>query len=408
MAHHSWLSTTVWGMTSAMCLMGCTTPYKHPILLTHDNSKPSIQGIKQILASQHKDRPEMDIIAVHGMCTHDSSWAIESINALSEQLGAAPVESIAPTQVEASDALIYKRSLNLSEGTVNIAALVWSPVLTPLKAQLCYDQSNKTGVCGRGSDKPDFLPKEITSPDFKETRALVNRLGKDRLMDDCLADAVAYQGRAREGISLQVQEAILAAAVPGKHTRKHDELRTEVAARHTPLVIFTSSLGSKVGFDAIDALRAHGGADNAAAEALFTRVQSIFMSANQIPILQLADQTLEEAGDLNVRQQPVADDSLARLLSTYAPRMRLTTEGTDLKSNTPLVVFLSDPNDLLSYSLRNSPRRPAYATVDVVVSNARTWFGLLENPLVAHTGYLAQPEIAEIVVNGYKPDADDN
>lgn len=91
----------------------------------------------------------------------------------------------------------------------------------------------------------------VNSPDFEETRALGNRLAKDTMLDDCLVDAVAYQGRAREGISRQVQKAILAAAVPENVEQPTESLLTEASERKTPLVMFTSSLESKVGFDGL-------------------------------------------------------------------------------------------------------------------------------------------------------------
>jgi hypothetical protein len=384
-----------------LSLTGCTAPYSNPNVLAFDESLVTIKGIKTLLSEcsiqPDPNSREVDLIALHGMCTHDGKWALELINALSKQLGVDPIdkEHLKPLKVEDSNAIVYKRKLSITEGTVNIAAVVWSPVLTPLKQQLCYDQKNKTGLCAQGDgERPDFLEAPIKSPDFEETRALGNRLAKDTMLDDCLVDAVAYQGRAREGISRQVQKAILAAAVPGNVEQPTESLLTEASERKTPLVIFTSSLGSKVGFDAIEALSKQGGAEELVAAATVRRLKTVFMSANQIPLLQLADQTLEEAASANIVQAPAPDDSLSRLLRTYAP-MALTDE------KSPLIVFLSDPNDVLSYSLRQSPRKPKYSSVDVVVSNTWTWFGLLENPKTAHTRYMEQPAIADIVVNGY-------
>jgi hypothetical protein len=102
------------------------------------------------------------------------------------------------------------------------------------------------------------------------------------------------------------------------------------------------------------------------------------------------------------------DDSLTRLLHQYrADVQNYRGQKRLLQSTTqplaqPTIVVLSDPNDILSYSLRNYSHRPSYVTVDVVVSNDKTWFGLLENPLSAHRDYLVQPNISDIVVNGYQ------
>lgn len=416
--------TTAAVVSIATALSGCTSPYSSPKIYSFDNEPVTIQGINTLLTdpSVQPDvkHPEVDLIAIHGMCTHDGDWALESINSLAVQLGEEPTpkkEQLTKVIVDESKAVVYKRQLHTTSGTVNIAAVVWSPVLTPLKTQLCYDQKNKTGLCERDDKKmPDFLTTPVESTEFKETRALGNRLGKDTMLDDCLVDAVAYQGKAREGISAQVQKALVAAATPGTINKQPTAtLLTAAAERKVPLIIFTSSLGSKVGFDALNELsnKGKGSPEELAAGETFRRMKTVFMSANQIPLLQLADQTLDEANTANDKAKAAnlvdgngpaeafgPKDSLSELLIRYQ-KVSLVGDGS-------LFVFLTDPNDILSYSLRNAPVKPGYggqqySPVDVVVSNAWTWFGLFENPKTAHTGYLDQPEIADIVVHGYKP-----
>lgn len=391
-------------------LSGCSAPYR-TLNIKDDYAPVNIQGIKQILGENESTTNEVDIIQIHGMCTHAGKWALESANAMAKQLGVGPIQRITPVKVKKSDALVYRTTFKYDGKIVNYSALLWSPVLKPLKQQLCYDQKDKTGLCARGdAERPDFLDKDIESEDFLETRALVNKWAKDTMLDDCLADVMAYQGRARDGISLHIQEAILAAALPesmvGQRVVSPEDLRKEASGRKTPLIMFTSSLGSKVAYDAIEALKKKGGDDATAATATVNRLQSIFMAANQIPILQLSDQTLEEAKKVpskkpakssNFVSPHAPEDALSRLLADYQPVNK------SLVSNgKPVVVYLSDPNDALSYSLRNSPLSPNYDYVDVVVSNAWTWFGLLESPFAAHTTYLVQPGITGIIVNGYK------
>jgi hypothetical protein len=345
---------------------------------------------------------EVDIITIHGMCTHDGAWANKAINALAEQLGEKSGPEIRPLKFTDVDALVYKRQLTLDGKKVNISAIVWSPILSEMKKGLCYDQKHKTGLCAKGDEKPDFLAEPIKSPTFDEKRAKINRGLKDSILDDCLADAMAYQGVAREEISTQVQEAILVAAVPGNEQLPTVDLKKEKAvAREVPLVILTSSLGSKVGFDAIEGLQDSDHPQKDAALATISRTKAIYMAANQLPILQLADMTLGRAkGKTFVAGLP--EDSLARLLKASEEKsLKLHPQGIPPKR--PAVIVLSDPNDVLSYSLRNSPRRPNYVTVDVVVSNDWTWFGLLESPLSAHKDYLVQPQIVDLIMNGYHP-----
>lgn len=385
-------------VATATFLAGCTSPYSTPQFYPQQ----PIVGVRQLLESHG----EVDIITIHGMCTHDGKWAHEAINALAEQLGDKSRPKIEPFKFPDFDALIYKRQLNLDGKKVNISAIVWSPILTDMKKGLCYDQKHKTGLCAEGEEQPDFLEKPIESPTFEESRAKINGGLKDSILDDCLADAMAYQGAAREEISKQVQEAILVAAVPGnEHLHTLAEKKEKAEQRKTPLVIFTSSLGSKVGFDAIKALREPNHPKDAAL-ATIERTKTIFMAANQIPILQLADMTLKSSAEVNALVAAPPKDSLAQLLKDYQAAVRKEQQELHLRevpAKLPTVVVLSDPNDVLSYSLRNSPRRPEYPFVDVVVSNDWTWFGLLESPLSAHREYLVQPQIADLVMNGYTP-----
>jgi hypothetical protein len=41
------------------------------------------------------------------------------------------------------------------------------------------------------------------------------------------------------------------------------------------------------------------------------------------------------------------------------------------------------------------------AVADVLVSNARSWLGLLENPVAAHLDYLANPQVGDMIACGY-------
>ena len=66
------------------------------------------------------------------------------------------------------------------------------------------------------------------------------------------------------------------------------------------------------------------------------------------------------------------------------------------------IVVFSDPNDLFSYTLRDSriAQMPECDIVDVVVSNADTVFGYIENPGEAHGGYRDSDVVHKIIVCG--------
>jgi hypothetical protein len=69
--------------------------------------------------------------------------------------------------------------------------------------------------------------------------------------------------------------------------------------------------------------------------------------------------------------------------------------------DTLTLIALTDPNDLLSYTLPPERYRQQGAIVhNVLVSNAPTYFGWFENPLQAHLGYLANPDVGSLISCG--------
>jgi hypothetical protein len=121
------------------------------------------------------------------------------------------------------------------------------------------------------------------------------------------------------------------------------------------------------------------------------RLGLVFMTGNQLPLLGLAEQTL-------VARAMPAQDTLQRFLEL---RRRQRAPRAETIARLGLVAF-TDPNDLLSYRLL--PARyaaPDVAVADVLVSNDRTWLGLLENPLTAHLNYLGNPDVGALIACGY-------
>jgi hypothetical protein len=292
----------------------------------------------------------VDLLLVHGMCTHDVRWADDTVAQLGRALNAQAAPGSASAGAAAADGIqIVERTLRLPQGELRIRALLWSPLTTPLKRQLDYDLSARLPV----------------------TRAKFNAAAKDRLIDDCFSDALIYQGVARDAIQQQMAQAILRA--------------TEGASADAPLLMLSSSLGSKILFDTL--LRMES-----AAQRTIDRMAFLAMGANQIPLLSLADQQV--GGAMAAAAAP--PDSLQALLRRH--RVPAAPRGSAPRLT---VVAFSDPNDLLSYTLE----RERYAglgvdVVNVLVSNAPTWFGLLERPDLAHANYLLNPDVARMVACG--------
>ena len=295
----------------------------------------------------------VDVLLVHGMCTHDVRWAEETVAQLRTALGAAEARDAGVVAAAPADGIeIVERTIALRQGELRIKALVWSPLTTPLKHQLDYDHSAN-------------LPA---------TRARLNAKAKDKLIDDCIPDALIYQGVARDAIQQRMAQAVRRA--------------TAGAGGEAPLLVLSSSLGSKILFDTL--LRM-----DREAQPTIDRIAYLVMMANQIPLLSLADQQLP-GGAVTLEALAPPADALHALLR----KRRVPAAPRSSARKLSLVAF-SDPNDLLTYTLQ----RERYEGLDVnvvnvLVSNAPTWFGLLERPDHAHTNYLLNPDVARMVACG--------
>lgn len=358
-------------------LAACGTPFANPRFEARPKGQTAFPGVLKLV----KDAPKhtLDIMLVHGMCTHTKRWAKDTIAKLSEALGGAPKPKVQRVNIADFKTELYRAVLPVRDGTVRATALVWSPVVAPLKRQLCYDQTEKSDACEGATPYPN-------------ERASINRELKDVLLDDCLADAIIYQGKSRDMVMDDLQSAILAAAAGPARA----DFARAAAAETTPLVFVTESLGSKMTFDAVnDLVRFGEGEKRAAGVRTLKRATQIFMAANQIPMLALADQTLD------------GRDSKERPANPLDALIELREDTSDLADTLPpRVIAFTDPNDLLSYTLVHAESKQKYDVVDVIVSNRPTLFGAFENPDPAHRGYLQNEEVLKLIACGHQQPGD--
>jgi hypothetical protein len=349
-------------------LAACSTPYRPPIVVRDSTPFPGIASLVQ----NGGGRP-LDVILVHGMCTHDAAWANHGIDRIAGVVSASVPEQAAPS---ANGIQLIERTQQIGKTPVRFHALVWSPLTAPLKRQLDYDNTGSTSDCsaaGAGECRP--------------ARARLNGYVKDRLLNDCLSDAVIYEGASRNAIRDAMIESvsrILESNPNGDRT----------------LAVVAESLGSKILFDALSSmLESRQPRMQALGQQAARRLGLVFMAGNQLPILSLSEQDIERlpGGPSPVPGSTAAPDALQRFL--------------ELRRQSPLraepvarlaVVAFTDPNDLLSYRLL--PARyaaPDVAVADALVSIDTTWMGLIENPVSAHLDYLAHPDVAEIIACGW-------
>lgn len=373
-------------LTAAFFLVvGCSAPYKEPRVESRPPGQTEFPGIAQ-LAAQTPGR-SIDVLMVHGMCTHGQQWAKTSINRLSSMLGGPKEPLISQEPVPETKTILHRAELQTPHGSIRASAVVWSPVVAPLKAQLCYDQTNKSESC---------KALDTDSPPYPYARASLNRGLKDELLNDCLADAIIYQGKSRDAISAQLQRAILVAATTGGSKLAKSSVERAAAQEATPIAFISESLGSKVAFDAIYMLQTSGDADERAAGVrTFDRFAQVYMGANQLPILSLADQDVGNETKMRAATKYPADP-LGALLNDRKARSLLV-------AREPLqVVAFTDPNDLLSYALSRAKPVVSFDVIDVIVSNDWTYFEFLERPDTAHTGYRTNDSVMRLIACGTK------
>lgn len=367
---------------ACVAVVGCSTPYKPPVTI---RGSAEFDGLLALAAHQ-QGRP-LDIVMAHGMCTHHADWAARSVNAMMQALGSSQArlpehQPDAPT-VPGTDIQLVRADVEGGGQRFRISALVWSTLTSKLKQRLDYD---------RTGDRPTDCAKD---PVCKPQRARVNAKVKDTLVNDCFADALIYQGAGKDEIRRQVKIALMHATDPGDFKARLAMQPEEAlvaatrasAAAVGSLAVISDSLGSKVFFDALHELSANkaAGLANLAAERTRQRIGLVFMRANQLPLLSLAD------SDRN-GTDPIRSLSQTPREVLGAPGFRRT------------VVAFSDPNDLLSYPLTGSsyqgPDWKDLKIADVLVSNARTWFGLIEHPWAAHTDYDINPDVTRLMLQG--------
>lgn len=365
---------------ACMCLLtACATPYMTPTFDARTGTPREFPGAADLLRKEGA----LDVLLVHGMCTHDAEWAGGAARDLYSNMGGDPASvRLQPATVEQTGIILFQQTLPLPAGSLRVNALLWSPLTTPLKGELCYDQSSKSALC----------PAAEAAKPYPYKRASLNRLTKDNLINDCLADAMIYQGKTRVDINERMQAAILQAV--------NSSGGRPAASPHStvPVMVITDSVGSKITFDAIYKLATGPGKDKEqAGMSLFNRTALVFMRANQMPILALADKRLDGTFSAERVDEGFPFDPIQALI-----RRRDSAPGESRFFSVPTVVAFSDPNDLLSYALARSPLAAgaSYPIIDVIVSNDVTYFGLFELPNTAHLDYAKTDAVRRLIACG--------
>lgn len=386
-------------VTMLAALTACSRPYATPRVETPDGTPAAFAGLRQHIA-QAGGTP-LRIVTIHGMCeqTRDK-WIMKRVESYAEALGTEFDEDDVPGLPTANYGLLerYDVPIALEEGKAEGVFLLYSPYTNGHKKLLAFDK---------------------TVPPGGPRRASLNHQLKTGLLDSCLSDAVVYAGPNGEPIRRGMEEAVC--DVLGGRLDGRRACEIPAGRRPQPLVFVTESLGSKVLFDAVRRLRENAGEPTGAAgRAAETRLldaladtQALYMVSNQVPLLDRADRPVTSAGLAGraAAATPTEASSLGEFLGAVRAARAGRASRAPLAPWDPgevLVVNFADPNDLLSWCLVPEALpggSDKTRLVNVWVSNAPAWFGLVEDPRPGHMGYFDNEAAIGLLVDGHQPPA---
>lgn len=417
--------------TTALLMTAACTTFVDPVVTARSGESTSFEGLAQLAARD--EATAIDLLLVHGMCTHDEGWAEAAIGQVATLLGAESAPTVDRLPVLHSSAAVFGADLVTPQWQARIAAIVWSPIVASTKAELCQNTTSQAPACRREAER--------LAPQWFSQASAAGPV-KDSLVDDCMADAVIYLGRARDQINDQMQKALVTAA------RHFEARRGNETGVTRPLVVITQSLGAKLAFDALlrmqqDYSLSHVG--NRLAE----RTTRIYLAANQLPFLQLGDASVVDDGADREASGPAQRRHLMRLLDNadtappparaqgrpvtrpapvqtrpaariagmpepfYAPdpveqfirrHAQYRPAPAHLSHGRPLpalqVVAFNDPHDVMAYATSPS-RRTRSDIIDVTLELEPAALGLVIAPDPAHLNYLRDPRVRQLILCGH-------
>lgn len=368
---------------SLLCVVlgACSTPLH---LQKLDGQFPGVDELMQ-------ENKLTQILIVHGMGDHTVGYSSHIRKGLETTLELTQTGESRLHILKQEDSRItfaYLKTWDYRKSNakyLRVYELTWSPITKPVK-ELSFSEDQDLSV-------------------YREN--LNNKL--KGFVNDYLSDPIIYLGDYGKNIKVIIEQAlciIMTDNMAGDVQTSEcdlDKMNKISTAKLGSVSIISHSLGSKIVYDAIDSLarkaqsgtqRKSGttGANTNVVEDFVSRMRSVYMMANQITFLGLS--SIEDEHSLTDRT-----DSFQKVINIRTP------EG--VRVQTPLhIVAFTDPNDMLSYPLpdgycaRFSSNLNVRCTNVLISNNKASIFGQFANPITAHTGYDANPEVISLIACG--------
>jgi hypothetical protein len=322
------------------------------------NETRRFDGLQAELAAATTNNQTLRLLIVHGMGISEPGYSASLVDRVAAKLN---LNFISQTSSNNEDhSVLTVRDFGNGPSRMCAYELTWSPITTPIKtSQFALD----------------FQTQEIRS------RQLVNNDFKTNLVDCALSDVVLYVGKFRPTL----QHPIIAAI---------EKMELDSATNDDPVAIITHSLASFMVIDTLKTMAAGDSSKNGKTATNYaTRVKQIFMMANQLPMLDLSDHTN-------------FDGEQSGMLSNL---FKLHGKGPNESRPKLQVVAFSDPNDLLSFNLRQHDIKEAKDhgmkirgfNVNYTVEH---WSiaGVLSWPAGAHDNWWTDKRVPELLAFGHE------
>jgi hypothetical protein len=284
--------------------------------------------------------------------------------------------------------------------------------------------------------------------DLKEPRALINRYLKNEVVDKGLGDAAGYIGPmgelVREGVrgavcamlKMAVGSEVATTPVTLRRGQRGAVMTTGPAGSECLASISNAQLPDNIEFNFIshslgsrmllDALAPYTttradptqtSTDDIIKDALVQRTRTIFMAANQVPLLGIGRVRVSEASDGRDGAAPCETGSFLDL--RCAPIIEGEDDRKSAEGPIPLrldVVAFMDPDDLLGYQANSAmmglgssddPSQGGYANVKFTTvrhRNANQWLWTLTVPTTAHDHEMQRKTAATLIFCGARTD----
>jgi hypothetical protein len=295
----------------------------------------------------------VNLVLVHGMGAGpgmDYTPLTDDLAAYLGMLRVASADQVIPNNPPGTaPAVLFTRTYRTPDARreLSVFELHWWPLMQNSKARLLADERYYPGK-----------------------RARINRGLKASLVNDRVADPIIYLGPLGDAIRYSAKFTLCKVA-GGAYLQDVCTASGEPA----PTVVVTESLGSEVVYASLREM-SEAGDESAVARS----TPSVFMLANQLPLLRLArKQSFEQ------RYQMTFGEAWPEV--SGAPRQ---------------IVAVSDPSDLLSYPIPDSITETGTTFFNVTRPlGHRLAFGMVVEPLGAHTGAKKDGRVIKLIACGY-------